>query len=492
MTISLDAFSRFFQLEEIENPKLVLVVGCVGLAFNIGGLFLFHQHDHGHSHGEEEGHAHDHNHDELSHAEAGHAHGPHSGEEHVHDHANGKADHDHKHSESDGVKPHGSVTFSSTDSTTTATSTSRSRTKSISNKNRRHSRSYSTIDSLPIHPASIRQDMRIKARYGEEDDNDYDGAGDAADVDGEDEVDEASPLLKKANTTASNRRANRLSQGDISHSGHKHNTAPNAKAAGGHGHDHDENVRGMFLHVLGDALGNVGVISAMLIIWLTKWPYRFYFDPIISLFIALIILKSAIPLVRDTARPLLQATPEYIKIQDIREDIESLPGIVSCHHIHVWALTRNKLIATLDVQLDFDFEGKGAERYMQLAKAIKSCLRGHNIYSSTVQPEFCMNRNHAHAVTGSEDSSGSNGSISRSDTGSSKETIIAAQTDGANAHPPCENGECLLEEGTKASMQCCAPGGGSGAVTPKKDKKDKKSHDHDHGHDHGHGHSHEH
>lgn len=332
--------------------------------------------------------------------------------------------------------------------------------------------------------------MRIKARYGEGDDDEYE-VDDAVGGEGQEEVDEASPLLKKANTTASNRRANRLSQGNVDHSAHKHNTAPSAKA-GGHGHGHDENVRGMFLHVLGDALGNVGVITAMAVIWKCKGEWKYYFDPIISLFIALIILKSAIPLVRDTARPLLQATPEHIKIQDIREDIESLPGIVSCHHIHVWALTRNKLIATLDVQLDFDFEGKGAERYMQLAKAIKSCLRGHNIYSSTVQPEFCMNRSHAHAVTGSDDGTGSSATIARSDTSSSKETVIPAQDGSAKTHPPCENGECLLAEGTAANMQCCTPGGGSGAVTPKKDKKDKKSHDHDHGHDHSHGHGHEH
>ena len=50
------------------------------------------------------------------------------------------------------------------------------------------------------------------------------------------------------------------------------------------------------LHVFGDALGNIGVIVAGLIIWLTTWSFKFYFDPIISLVITVIILVSAFPL----------------------------------------------------------------------------------------------------------------------------------------------------------------------------------------------------
>lgn len=66
-----------------------------------------------------------------------------------------------------------------------------------------------------------------------------------------------------------------------------------------HGHDHAHgsmNMRGILLHVLGDALGNVGVIATGLIIWLTSWSFKFYFDPIISLVITVIIFQSALPL----------------------------------------------------------------------------------------------------------------------------------------------------------------------------------------------------
>jgi zinc transporter 1 len=56
------------------------------------------------------------------------------------------------------------------------------------------------------------------------------------------------------------------------------------------------NMRGLVLHVLGDALGNIGVIATGLIIWLSHWKFKYYFDPIISLFITIIIFASAMPL----------------------------------------------------------------------------------------------------------------------------------------------------------------------------------------------------
>lgn len=52
----------------------------------------------------------------------------------------------------------------------------------------------------------------------------------------------------------------------------------------------------LLLHVLGDALGNIGVIATGLVIWQTTWKYKYYFDPIISLIITIIIFSTALPL----------------------------------------------------------------------------------------------------------------------------------------------------------------------------------------------------
>lgn len=56
------------------------------------------------------------------------------------------------------------------------------------------------------------------------------------------------------------------------------------------------NMRAVLLHVFGDALGNIGVIATGLIIWLTEWSFKYYFDPIVSLLITVIIFCSALPL----------------------------------------------------------------------------------------------------------------------------------------------------------------------------------------------------
>ncbi len=64
----------------------------------------------------------------------------------------------------------------------------------------------------------------------------------------------------------------------------------------GHSHDGSMNMKALVLHVLGDALGNVGVIATGLIIWLTSWSFKYYCDPVISLIITVIICHSALPL----------------------------------------------------------------------------------------------------------------------------------------------------------------------------------------------------
>lgn len=147
-------------------------------------------------------------------------------------------------------------------------------------------------------------------------------------------------------------------------------------------------MRGVFLHVLGDALGNIGVIVTALIIWLTTFPGRYYFDPAISLVITIIILGSAIPLCRAAGRILLQAVPVGMSIDEITADIESLPRVVEAHHLHVWQLSDTKLVASLHVKVDCEVEGAGSASYMHLAREIRSCLHGYGIHSSTIQPEF--------------------------------------------------------------------------------------------------------
>jgi zinc transporter 1 len=94
--------------------------------------------------------------------------------------------------------------------------------------------------------------------------------------------DESLPLLAQHLNYEDSPGASELAK----HAGHSH---------GGHAHG-SMNMRALVLHVIGDALGNVGVIATGLVIWLTTWKYKYFCDPIISLVIAIIIFSSALPL----------------------------------------------------------------------------------------------------------------------------------------------------------------------------------------------------
>ncbi|KAB8698132.1 hypothetical protein FH972_026382 [Carpinus fangiana] len=452
VSIVLDAIQRFFEPQEVSNPKLVLIVGAVGLAFNILGLFVF---GHGHDHGDE-GHEHEHAHDQVDAAENGHAHKS-------HDHGPSITFQEGTHAPASPARPH-----------------------DHNRRSRGNSRSYSTIDDMPIHPSSVRAGILAKAR-GEESDSETDDTGDEEAV----VVTESTSLLGNTKSSAradtsnhSHNHSHSHTRGSdvVDHSKHAHARPRKSTSGGGHGHNHaDMNMRGMFLHVLGDALGNVGVMASALIIWQTTWPYRYYADPAISLVITLIILKSAIPLCRDTAKPLLQAVPEHVSVDDITKDIASIPGVRSCHHVHVWALTPQRLVATLDVEVGFGFgpgtdaqKLGGRERWMALAREIKRCLHAYGIHSSTIQPEFCVD--HSAEEHHAANSAGSVGG----------DAAVALRAPGDDAG--CGNGTCLLDckDGCRSGKECCGPA----AIGPDGNGQGGQSHEHEH--EHGHGHEHEH
>ena len=81
---------------------------------------------------------------------------------------------------------------------------------------------------------------------------------------------------------------------------------------------------GAMLHVIGDALNNVGVIIVALVIWLSSSPGRFYADPAVGMAISLMILFSALPLVKHSGEILLQSAPEGVNLGDIKHDIEKV------------------------------------------------------------------------------------------------------------------------------------------------------------------------
>jgi cobalt-zinc-cadmium efflux system protein len=99
---------------------------------------------------------------------------------------------------------------------------------------------------------------------------------------------------------------------------------------------HSLNMRGAYLHVLGDLLGSVGAITAGLLILLTGWTLA---DPIISLLIAALILISAWRLVREATDVLMEAAPSHIDMDRLVAELQEIPDLHDIHDLHVWTLT---------------------------------------------------------------------------------------------------------------------------------------------------------
>jgi len=96
------------------------------------------------------------------------------------------------------------------------------------------------------------------------------------------------------------------------------------------------NVRGAYLHVLGDLLGSVGVIAAGLVIRFTGWDTA---DPLSSIVLAVLILGGAWRLVRESAEVLLEQVPRHIALEEVERRMLAVPGVSAVHDLHVWTVT---------------------------------------------------------------------------------------------------------------------------------------------------------
>src|SRR5260370_6177223 len=103
--------------------------------------------------------------------------------------------------------------------------------------------------------------------------------------------------------------------------------------------EEDLNVRGAWLHVIGDALGSSGAIVAGLLITLFGWNSA---DSLISGFIGLLIVWSSWYLIRDATNVLLEGTPAHINLAAVEEAILETEGVSDVHDLHVWTITSGR------------------------------------------------------------------------------------------------------------------------------------------------------
>ena len=143
-------------------------------------------------------------------------------------------------------------------------------------------------------------------------------------------------------------------------------------------HDHSLNQRGAYLHVLSDMLGSIGALAAGAIVLLTGWTLA---DPLLSVAIGLLILRSAWRLVRESADILLEATPAHIPLTTVHDRLASIAGVSSVHDLHVWTLTSGVVAMSGHLVV----RDPGANQ--RILEAAQERLRGLGIHHMTVQME---------------------------------------------------------------------------------------------------------
>lgn len=108
------------------------------------------------------------------------------------------------------------------------------------------------------------------------------------------------------------------------------------------------NVRAAALHVLGDLLGSVGAIIAALIILFTGWTP---IDPILSILVSMLVLRSGWILIKESSHELLEGAPPSIDIDKLRRSLtQNIPEVRNVHHVHLWQVGEKPVI-TLHVQV---------------------------------------------------------------------------------------------------------------------------------------------
>lgn len=102
------------------------------------------------------------------------------------------------------------------------------------------------------------------------------------------------------------------------------------------GRERNLNVRGAWLHVLSDALGSAGAITAAVLLLAFGWSWV---DPLASIAISALIVRSSWSLLREAVSVLMEWAPEHVDVEAIQGQLGSLPGVIAVHDLHVWTIT---------------------------------------------------------------------------------------------------------------------------------------------------------
>jgi len=145
------------------------------------------------------------------------------------------------------------------------------------------------------------------------------------------------------------------------------------------GREHDLNLRGVWLHVLSDALGSAGAITAALLVLAFGWSWA---DPLASIAIAALIVRSSWSLLREAVSVLMEWAPEHVDVQAIQRQLAAMPGVIAVHDLHVWTITSGMVALSGHV-----VAGEGRERGKLLQEVSDLLHERFGIDHATIQIE---------------------------------------------------------------------------------------------------------
>lgn len=141
------------------------------------------------------------------------------------------------------------------------------------------------------------------------------------------------------------------------------------------------NIKGATIHVLGDLLGSVAAIIAAIAIYFTGWTP---IDPILSVLLSAIVLRSAWLLLKSSLHILMEGSPQNVVVSEMCDSLaDRVQGVSGICHVHVWSITSGKPVATLEIQIE---ENADPARVVRELKSVMATDFG--ISHSTVEIDF--------------------------------------------------------------------------------------------------------
>lgn len=141
------------------------------------------------------------------------------------------------------------------------------------------------------------------------------------------------------------------------------------------------NMRGAYLHVLGDLLGSAGAIIAGIVMLAFGW---YWADPLISLLIAALIAKSGWHVLRDSIHVLMEGTPPQVDLATIVSEIRQIDGVLDVHDLHAWTITSRSHALSCHIAVS---GGLTVEQAAKINALVQAAVQKHGIGHVTIQTE---------------------------------------------------------------------------------------------------------